>query len=173
MCDPERWSNGRNGMNHIYFFLPSSFPICPSILSSSDLLNCGRWRSRESTAKSGAIASKTLLRGWRGNGEKHGVVGGWRKGTHGNDVWTNLSFLSSSLSFQRDRFQIELRQHHISWRHVRNRSSSFHGCWPSRIDVLVVIKGFGTNDICVDVLIERSLFPTILACVRSKGALRS
>ena len=121
-------------MNHIYFLLPSSFPICPSILSSSDLLNCGRWRSRESTAKSEAIGTKNLLRGWRGNGEKHGVVGGWRKGTHGNDVWANLSFLSSSLFPTRsisDRIEatsyfVKTRQKQIiivPWLTIANRCS--------------------------------------------------
>ena len=98
MCDPERWSNGRNGMNHIYFFLPSSFPICPSILSSSDLLNCGRWRSRESTAKSEAIGTKNLLRGWRGNGEKHGVVGGGMEKGHTWKWRMDQSILSLKLS---------------------------------------------------------------------------
>ena len=73
---------------------------------------------------------------------------GWRDGerAHMEMTYGPIYPFSLALSFQRDRFQIELRQHHISWRHVRNRSSSFHG-WPSRIDVLVVIKGFGTNDI--------------------------
>ena len=157
MCDPERWSNGRNGMNHIYFLLPSSFPICPSILSSSDLLNCGRWKSRDSTAKSEAIGTKNLLRGWRGNGEKHGVVGGGMEKGHtwkwrmGQSILSVFLSLFNEIDFRSNWGNIIFREDTSETDHHRSmadhRESMFLP-WSKGLEQTIYLLMCWSRDLC-------------------------